>query len=549
LSLAPEAVFQQYMSELFSDEPTFASELGLTQYDSELGDVSAAAFERRGRANRAWAERLAELGWAAPGAANAGLSGEDVIDARLLASHLAGVEVMDSWQEWRRNPEVYLDRCLQGVANLFLHRLRPEPELIEAAVTRLRQVPSVLELGKVQLDPELACSVVVERCVGAARGGADFFTDVLPGEVADEVLRARLAEAAAPAASALVEFSLHLEQLAAQAKGSWAIGEDRYSALLRQRELLDRDAAGLQEVGRGAWASLDREMTDLARRVDPQATGWKAVREALNEHHPASPDELVVAYQDACGRARDFLVEHELVTFPEGEHCSVEPSPEFLRPVLAVACYFAPPPFAPGFHGHFFVPFPPNGSGQQDVEELLADNSWSAVPTIAVHEAYPGHHWQLAWSKQTPRGLRNVLTTSYFIEGWALYAEAMMRRQGFFAAPEDQLSHLEARIFRAARVVVDTSLHCGEMNFDQAVEYMIEHSSITRAVAVSEVRRYCAWPTQAASYLTGALELDRMAQRWLDDGRGNLRQFHDRVASSPGLPLALAEEELFATTG
>jgi uncharacterized protein (DUF885 family) len=481
------------------------------------------------------------------------LGDDDLIDAALLASHLAGEEVMSDWELWRRDPDVYLDPCLWGVSTLFTQRLRPEAELVEAAVSRLRQVAGVLDHAWAQLDPELASPIVLERGIAAAHGGVEFFTESLPAAITSPDLRGLVVGPAEEASAALRRFADRLSELAGDASGSFAIGEERYSTLLKQRELLGLDAGELHGLGEQAWADLDAEMSELAHRVDAGvrsgAAGWRGVLTTLFSNHPSSPEELVVAYADACDRARSFLAEHELVTIPEGEHCSVEPSPEFLRPVIAVASYQEPPPFAEGELGHFFVPFPPSGAQPEQVEQLLADNSWSAIPTVAVHEAYPGHHWQLTFSKRTPRPLRKVVTTAYFIEGWALYAEAMMRRQGFFASPEEELSHLDARILRAARVVVDTSLHCGEMGFDDAVRYMMEHSSLTPTVARAEVGRYCAWPTQAASYLVGALELDRLCEQWLTRRYGDLRQFHDAVASSPGLPLPLAAQLLVATPG
>jgi hypothetical protein len=556
------ALFEQWLSEMFEQNPTVASGLGLSEHDSELGDFTNEAFAQRARSARDWAARLEQLGWAldvgggragtASGAA-ARASGPqsdvaqdaDRVDATLLRAHLAGTEVMDSWQYWRRDPDVYLGPCLWGVSNLFLHRLRPEPELVEAAICRLHQVPAVLANASRQLDPALASPIVLERGVVGARGGARFFASVLPAEVADPALRAAIAGPADAASEALNLFAEQLEQIASRAHGSWALGEERYTALLRDRELLDMSAGQLSAVGSQAWDQLDKELDGLARRVDKDARDWRAVKATLSADHPTSPDELLGAYTTACDRAREFLVERQLVTLPEGEQCVVEASPEFLRGVMAVASYQEPPAFAEGRRGHFFVPFPPRGAGSDEVEELLRDNSWSAVPTVAVHEAYPGHHWQLTWSQQVRRPLRKVITTPYFVEGWALYAEAMMRREGFFRGPEEELAHVEARIFRAARVVVDTALHAGDMGFDEAVSYMTEHSSLTASVARAEVRRYCAWPTHAASYLVGALELERLRESWLAEGLGDLQGFHDRVAASPGMPLPLAGWELF----
>jgi uncharacterized protein (DUF885 family) len=106
----------------------------------------------------------------------------------------------------------------------------------------------------------------------------------------------------------------------------------------------------------------------------------------------------------------------------------------------------------------------------------------------------------------------------------------------------------EAMLFRAARIVVDTSLHMGEMGFDEAVAFMQAKANLPEPTARAEVARYCSWPTQAASYLTGCLEILGMRERYLARvGRSDvatLRAFHDRLAGSGGLPPALAERAL-----
>ena len=469
------------------------------------------------------------------------------MDAELLAAFLAGEEVTDSWERWRRDPDVYISPCMWGLSTPFLHRLRPEAELVAAAESRLAQVPRVLEQAKKQVSLELASPVLLERARLAAAAGARFLSVNLPQEVADSSLRARLAQAAQGAAEAMNGLAAHLAEVAPRAKGGFALGEERYSHLLQRRELLASSASELQAVGERAYAALSAEMDEVAMRVDPDADGWRPVSESLSQRHPASPELLVDGYREACAEARQFLIERGLVTLPAGEECEVGPSPVFWRAVLAVASYQQPPPFAEGAVGHLFVPFPPEGATETHVDQLLADNSWAAIPTIAVHEAYPGHHWQLTSATANPRPLRHVLRTPYFTEGWALYAEAMMRRQGFFHAPEQELEHLAARSFRAARIVADTSLHSGDMSFDQAVEFMVSRAGLSSTVARAEVARYCAWPTQASSYLTGALEIDRLLQRWTEEGRGTLCEFHDAIAASPGLPLPLVAEEVFGT--
>ncbi len=146
--------------------------------------------------------------------------------------------------------------------------------------------------------------------------------------------------------------------------------------------------------------------------------------------------------------------------------------------------------------------------------------------------------------------------TPYFNEGWALYTERLMRERGFFTEPLQELYHLNATIFRAARIVVDTSLHLGDMSHDEAVAFMSSKTALPEATARAEVGRYCAWPTQASAYLTGCLQILRIRERFLA-ARGvdvppaqapvaDLRSFHDALASSGSLPLGLAERAAMA---
>ena len=206
--------------------------------------------------------------------------------------------------------------------------------------------------------------------------------------------------------------------------------------------------------------------------------------------------------------------------------------------------------------GHFFVPFAPDGTPDEELQQRLANNSDSGIPTTAVHEAYPGHHWHLVMVKSNPSRVRRAFGTTYFTEGWALYAERAMREQGFFEDPLHELQHLSATIFRAARIVVDTSLHIGEMSVEEAIRFMVEKAGLPEPTARAEVGRYCAWPTQASGYLTGCLEILRIRDAYLAKagvpgpaGKApieQLRRFHDGLTSSGMLPLGLAEQAVLA---
>jgi uncharacterized protein (DUF885 family) len=542
-----DGVVEEFLGEEFEDSPVQASGLGLTEYDGRLDDLSAEAFERREARAKRWHARFAGL-------PDAGLSADEGIDRDLALAMMAGRLVMADWRPWRRDPVAYSGPITNGLFGLFLHRLRPESELVEAAMARLAQAPRALEQGRANLDPGLAHPLILERGRDAARGAARYVREMLPREAGTDRDRNRLAQAGEPVADALESWAAHLDEMSRAATGSWQLGEERYSRLLCEREALPYDAGSLRERGRAEYDRLDAEMRDLARSAW-HTDDWNAVLERSNEDHPATEDEMRATYAAWTERARRFLVETGLVTLPEGESCEVLPSPPFQRPLIGVASYQQPPAFAASLLGHFFVPFAPDGVSAEEVRKRLAANSFGHIPTTSVHEAYPGHHWHLVVRKTRSRRLRRVLGTPYFSEGWALYSERLMRERGFFTEPIQELNHLKATLFRSARIVVDTSLHMGEMDYETAVRFMVEKTATPEPTARAEVGRYCWWPTQASSYLTGCLEILRIRDRFLAT-RGVapagaatapvevMREFHDRLAESGSLPLGLAERAL-----
>ncbi len=527
-----------FVAEEVEESPTTATRLGIDGHDDRLGEFTADDFARRATNEDGWLERFGALD-------DGDLSLDERIDRDLVRSTLRGRQIMRDWAVWKRDPATYLGPCLSGVFSLFLNRVHPEPELAAFAAARLRAVPAVLDAARANLDPELASPLFLDRAKGTCRAGITYARTLVPAEVADDGLRADLAEAGAIAAGALEGFLVHLEELGDVAQGGWAIGDELYSALLTDKELLGYGAVAMRDRGQAAYDDLSAEMSELAARIDGSGD-WQALVQKLNQDHPSSPEAMREAYEEWTEKARRFLLETGIVTMPTGEECRVLPSPPFQRPVLAVASYSAPPAFRPSLTGTFFVPFPPDGTPDVEVQKRLETNSHHSIPAVSVHEAYPGHHWHLVTVQQHPRPIRKVLGTSYFTEGWGLYAEKLMREQGFFTDPRHELCQLDARIFRAARIVVDTSLHTGDMSFEEAVTFMSTKASLSEPTARAEVGRYCSWPTQAASYLTGALEIDRIRDRYFAADRGSLRAFNDTIAGSGMLPIALAEQAVMS---
>jgi uncharacterized protein (DUF885 family) len=537
---ALDTVVDEYLAWLWTASPVLATGLGVDGHDHAVPDLTADGFARRAEAEDGWLARFAAL-------ADDDLSPDERIDRDLALSTLRGAQLERPWAVWRRNPDTYTGAALNGVFLLFLHREgREETEIARFAAARLRQVPALLAAGRANLDPALASPVLVNRARGQAAAGVTYARDLVAAEVTDPTLRNEVEQAGAEAAKAFEEFGTFLDDLADRATGPYAIGEELYSALLREREGLGYGVRELRERGQAAYDELAADLRRRAKDISGN-DDWRALLETLNADHPATPEAMRDAYTEWTAKAREFCRERQLVTLPDGEECVVEPSPPFQRPVLAVASYMTPPAFRDGRIGHFFVPYPPEGTSPEEVQKRLATNSFSSIPTIAVHEAYPGHHWHLTWALRQPRPLRKVIGSTYFVEGWGLYSEELMTEQGFYDDPRHELCQVDARLFRAARIVVDTSLHLGEMTVEEAVMFMSTKASLSEPTARAEVARYCAWPTQAASYLTGALEIRRIRDRWFAEGRGTLREFHDGIAASGRLPLNLAERAVLGS--
>lgn len=535
-----DALAESLLVEELAASPVLATALGVTAHDGELPDLTASGHAARARRDDGWAQRLSAL-------PDEDLDEVERVDRDLVLMRLAGRRVLRDWADWRRTPETYTSAVLLGVHLLLLHGLRAGGDLTAALAARLHLAPEVLAAGRANLDPELAHPELVRRGVAQARAGAAYLRS-LAGGLGDVAGRGAVATAGERAAVALDDWTTYLEDLSERARGEFAIGEARYDALLRQAEGLGYGARELRERGRTAYDEL---LADVQRRATTLGgDDWRGQLAQIAADAPATPEEMLERYRHVTALARQFCIDRDLVTLPPGERCDVVPSAPFTRAMVAVAHYQAPPPFADRTLGHFFVPYPPDGASEEQVRQRLATNSRCGLWPVAVHEAYPGHHWQLAHVASTAHGgrlrpLRHVFTSAYFVEGWGLYAEDLMREQGFYRDPRQELSQRDSRMFRAARMVVDPSLHLGEMTIDEATSFLAGATSLSPGTARTEVLRYCSAPTQAASYLTGALEIARMRDRWLAEARGSLREFHDRAGATGRLPISLVERSVF----
>src|SRR5690606_2567427 len=213
-------------------------------------------------------------------------------------------------------------------------------------------------------------------------------------------------------------------------------------------------------------------------------------------------------------------------------------TPPFLASLVPFAAY-SRPPVEIGGPGLFYVTVP---NGAQPDGRPMAGHCVHEIPSLAVHEAFPGHHLQMATARGLTSDVRRHISTPVMVEGWALYAETLMREEGYFETPESRLFHLVNLLWRARRIVVDIGLHTRGLTPKEAVDQLMESMPMPRRSAESEVRRYCAMPTYQLAYAVGRRELLslRDAYRARAGSSFSPRALHTELLGYGGLPVSLA---------
>lgn len=170
------------------------------------------------------------------------------------------------------------------------------------------------------------------------------------------------------------------------------------------------------------------------------------------------------------------------------------------------------------------------------------------METLFLHEAIPGHHYQLSLqqeNKDLPK-IRQFASYSVFSEGWALYAESLGEELGLFTNPYQKLGNYKAEIFRAMRLVVDTGLHTGKMTREQAITYMIENGGSEQQKSEQEVERYLSNPGQALTYKIGELKMKELKTKYQKElgTKFDIKKFHDTILLLGSVPLTAFENHL-----
>lgn len=302
-------------------------------------------------------------------------------------------------------------------------------------------------------------------------------------------------------------------------------GEDTYARTLRYFTTTEKSAQEIHDLGLAQIESLGEEYRALGPAVvgsDDLAQIFGAMRTDPALHF-TSGDQLVEASREAMSRAQKAMGDWFEV-LPKAP-CAVSGTT-----TGAKAFYF--PPAADGSRGGtFFV-------------NVTDPDSWGTfeLESMAFHEGIPGHHLQLAIAAELPDSVpefRKHLHNAAYAEGWGLYSERLSDEMDLYGGPVDRMGMLSADSLRASRLVVDTGLHALGWSREQAVDYMVVNSPMTRALCQAEVDRYVVSPGQAASYMIGRLEIQRM-RREAEQRQGAdfaVKAFHSAVLDSGSLPL------------
>lgn len=541
-----EELIRRYADAHFQQNPVRASVLGIRTYDGELGDFSRANLDNKARALKDL-RREAVTAMESERPAQVPLPLDLQIDAELLLNRI-DLDLLDLEKVRTPNvmPSIYPDTCLYGVFILTARDFAPIGERIPLILSRLEKIPAFLETAKQNLEnpPEIYTKVAME----VTRGGAEFM-DETAAHIAATAPReaAKVADAASTAKSAFQNFLAYLENdLLPVSTGDFAIGEDLYNERLRIEHMLSKNAREIGTFGKRLVEGTKREMDELASRLRPGG-GWREMIAETKKRHPEA-SEIKSAYKKEMDRARRFVEDNDLVTIPSGEILSIVDTPVFERSIIPYAAYLPPGPFEDRQEGLFYVTPVDPSAGPERREDQLRGHNFSSLAITALHEAYPGHHLQLVRSNRSASVIRKLTDSNLFAEGWALYCEEMMYRQGFYPNEETRLYQLKDCLWRAARVVIDVGLHTGEMSFEEGVDFLVDQAMVERTNAISEVKRYTIMPTQPMTYSVGKMEIMDLlgAARRMNNGL-ELKEFHDLLLESGTIPPAAVRKEVLAS--
>ena len=509
------------------DNPIVGTYLGIHTEDHRLGDGSRDALLAELTAEKA---HLSDVQALDPAGLSTTAQFERDLEIHNVRRAIFDTEVVRTWE--RRS--LALDTVGDALFLIFAQDFAPLADRLGAIAGRLEAVPAFLDESRTRATvPQVRIWQQLE--IEAAADLPSFLDEIVTaaGDL-PETERRRLTRASDTARGALGGYVDWLKGSLAGGTDEWALGRERYDELVKLRAFDGLDADAILAIGEEQLASNKAARVAAAREIDPDADEATVVDRIKNDH-PATFEEALEAYRDVMVRSRRHLIQKGIVTVPADERIDVIPTPEYLRNVIPFAAYFSPPKFDPNPKGIYIVT-PSVGNDPNAMRE----HNYSSISNTSIHEAYPGHHLQLAVANRHPSLTRLLADAPEFVEGWGMYSEQLMREQGFDDAPNFRLALYTDAIWRASRIILDIRMHRGELSVEEATDFLVAQTSFERANARAEVNRYTYTPTYQLSYLLGKvllLQLRADEQERLGSGF-DLRAFHDTLFNNGSLPIS-----------
>ncbi|MBA3445824.1 MAG: DUF885 domain-containing protein [Gemmatimonadales bacterium] len=528
---AVDDLCRSYLDLKYHFDPASASAAGSVAHDCRLGSFDEESVRAHLAALRSLTGAVEEL--------EPEELYHEIDRTALLGEMRATIFRLEHERPHVRNPAFWLSHLLQGLYAL-LSRQEPDfPSRVPAVLARLEAAPAFLDLARESIDDPPA--VFVDSTLSMLGGGGHLIAELVGAFAgAAPVAAGPLKKAGESALQALVCFGAALRDKIEPSSDphAFAIGEDQFNRRLHHEHALMSGGPELWRYGLSLQEEVTAEIVALAARLDRRP--WREVVDELRNDAPPA-DDLLASYRREIDRANNFVLEYDLVTMPEAP-LDVVPTPPFLAPLVPFAAYEPPPIYLADRTGRFYVTPPDPTLPREVFEQQRRGHCTYVIPSMAIHEAYPGHHLQMVGAQGLASEVRRHIWSPIMVEGWAVYSEQLMREMEYYRTDQERLFQLVNLLWRAVRIVLDVGLHTRGMTPAEAVEYMVEHLPIERSNAEAEVRRYCAWPTYQLCYAVGRRDLLRLRDAYLqrEGSSFRLRRFHDELMGYGGLPVSLA---------
>jgi uncharacterized protein (DUF885 family) len=550
-----ESLLDEDLAASLRRNPTQATIRGVPGYNHLLPDASLATLERENERERRALERLKAIEVAS-------LRGQDRVSHELLLDKMQRAVEAQQFKDSR----ALVASTLGGVQNIMPRAAQVIPftqlEDYRDYVKRIRATPRYAHdtLERMQLGLKtgwISPRPVLDRIVAAidahmvenvaesalmvpfSRPLPKGVTQAQRDAVAADARRA-IAEDYQPALKRFRAFIVdEYRPKAPDVAGLSAYpGGDRYyDFLIRSRIVQDRSAREIHEFGLAEVKRLRAEIGKIAGEV-----GFKGTTDEFIEHLRTdkkyffeSEDAVLGAYRGMAPRIDPLLPKlfHSVPRMPYGVR-----SMTAAEAASSSAANYQIGSLKLGTSAYFTI----------NARDYGNEAKWR-LETLFIHETVPGHHLQSARAAEID-GLHPWRTMANFNtaygEGWALYAEWLGYDLGFYKDPYQHYGNLQALLFRAARLVVDTGIHAFKWPRDKAIAHMGGQGGVDQEFAVSEVDRYFSNPSQALGYMLGYIkirELRARAEKALG-AQFNVKDFHAVVLDSGSMPLAVLEKHV-----